>query len=395
MNNLLFSLASRSLWLIVIRLSLPYPVQAQITGSGDNDEKPVHVLESPAQYTGPSDSPIDLDHIDTVKIGLFLAQRNNSHLIKAAEMAASEYNDMGGFHGKKFRIVQRWAENPWAAGSKEMIKLIYEDSVWAIIGSHDGNTTHIAEQVVTKARITLISPISADPTLNYVNIPWMFRLPPDYRLQAIHLLEKGIKIHSGSRVGLISTDNHDGRIFSQNMNKALSMNGTPAIFHFEITKVADLTNIMNRSISFNPDGLVLQLSPESLTSLLKDLEKINFSGAVFIPWIPGMPAFELNAYQNLQIYQVQPFSVQDNAMYISFEKRFNDLYGILPMAEDAYMYDAMSMVMNAIKISGLSRAKIRSTIAELTAVKGVTGIIDWDNGGGNTAKPVLHIVNLH
>jgi len=393
MNSLLFSLASRSLLLIIIRLTLPDPVQAQITGSGDNDEKPVYVLETPAQYTGPSNSSIDLDHIDAVKIGLFLSERNNSHLIKAAEMALSDYNNLGGFQGKKFRIVQRWAENPWAAGSKEMIKLIYEDSVWAIIGSHDGNTTHIAEQVVTKARITLISPISADPTLNYVNIPWMFRLPPDYRIQAIHLLEKGIKIHTGSRIGIISTENHDGRIFSHEMKKALTVNGTPAIFHFESTEVVDITKIVNRSISFNPDGLVIQLSPESLTSLLKDLEKINFSGAVFIPWIPGISAFELNAYQNFQIYQVMPFSIRDNFMFKSFEKRFNNLYGIAPVAEDAYMYDAMSLVMSAIKISGLNRAKIRSKIAELTAVKGVTGIIDWDNGGGNTAKPVLNIVN--
>jgi branched-chain amino acid transport system substrate-binding protein len=367
---------------------------AQTTVQPAIAEKPVYMLDTPAEFTGTSRNFADISGLHAVNIGMFLPSQENPQIVRAAEMAIREYNERGGYRGKKFRLVQRWAENPWMAGSKEMIKLIYEDSVWAIIGSHNGNTTHIAEQVVTKAGISLIAPISSDPTLNYVNIPWMFRLPPDYRIQAKHLYSDGIMRYSGRKIGIISISNHDGRIFSHEMKKVLEDNGAAAIFHFEIPEQSEFKDIVYRIKAFYPDGIVLYLSPDDLKTLIAELNRVNDPLTLYIPWIPGIISNSLKSTNNISIYQLIPFSVSNNAKYASFKNRFFDAYGVIPNARSAYTYDALCLVMNAIKESGLNRMKIRSAIAAGPQASGVTGEISWDNGGGNKTQPVLNFVEI-
>jgi branched-chain amino acid transport system substrate-binding protein len=373
---------------------LPDISHAQNANQSVIAEKPVHVLDTPAEFTGTSGDFSTASDLDAINIGLFLPIQENPQIVQAAELAISEYNDQGGYKGKNFRLIQRWAENPWLAGSKEMIKLIYEDSVWAIIGSHNGSATHIAEQVVTKARVSLIAPISSDPTLNYVNIPWMFRMPPDFRVQAGHLFSEGIMKHSGRRIGIITASSHDGRIFSHEMKKVLEDNATAAIFHLNIPEQFEIKDIISRIKTFNPDGIVLYLSPDNLTTIIAKLDRMNDHLTIYIPWIPGINSISLESTNNITIYQLMPFSVMNNKKYASFKDRFSDEYGTVPNAGSAYTYDALCLVMNAIKKSGLNRMEIRSAIATNSPAAGVTGNISWDNGGGNKTQPVLKVAEI-
>ena len=70
----------------------------------------------------------------------------------------------------------------------------YRSNVFAIpvIGGPDGETTHVAQQVATKAHLPLISPVSSDPSLTHTRVPWIFRLPPDDSVQAEELMAKGL-----------------------------------------------------------------------------------------------------------------------------------------------------------------------------------------------------------
>jgi ABC-type branched-subunit amino acid transport system substrate-binding protein len=143
---------------------------------------PVSILDKKSDYHGPErEEPEPV--VEEVRIGFFAPHEAGNlpgqSLWRGAMAAIEEANANEGYHGKPFRLVCRWADNPWGAGSREMTRLVYEDKVWAVIGSIDGAGTHIAEQVATKARITLVSPLSGDPSLTHTAVPWMFRLPPD------------------------------------------------------------------------------------------------------------------------------------------------------------------------------------------------------------------------
>ncbi len=96
----------------------------------------------------------------------------------AACLAVEQANRAGGYNGLPFRLVAGWSDNPWGSGVTEVARMAYVHKVWAIIGGIDGPSTHLAEQVVAKARLTLLSSASTDKTVNLANVPWMFSCLP-------------------------------------------------------------------------------------------------------------------------------------------------------------------------------------------------------------------------
>ncbi len=65
-------------------------------------------------------------------------------------------------------------EGPWGTGSKQAVELIFDEEVWAILGSHDGRNAHLVEQVSAKSRVVFMSAWSGDPTLSQAFVPWFF-----------------------------------------------------------------------------------------------------------------------------------------------------------------------------------------------------------------------------
>lgn len=318
-------------------------------------------------------------------------------VINAANLAISEINKSGGYHGKQIKLVQRWASDPWGAGSKEMIKLIYQDSVLAVIGSFDGETTHIAEQIVTKAWTPLVSPLSGDPTLNYINIPWMFRLPPDFKTQSEIIVKQGIINHGMQKIGLVTSNDHDGHIFSDNMLDVLKKESYTPLFHFEVpAQKFRIEETLAKVHDFEAQTLVLYLPPDIIMKVLSEIEKSNIHLSVCIPWIPGFEIEKVEKLDLKNVFYVAPFDTLENGKYRLFALRYAREFGYGPTARAAYTYDAVYVLAIALNSGGLNKVDLRDAIAHGAVWEGVTGKIIWDNGGGNQGKPVLrHIQNSY
>lgn len=357
------------------------------------DREPVPtVLDTPVDFSGSRGATTDPAQLDEIRIGLF-APTENDHpvgapMYRAAQLAIEQINANGGFRGVPLRIMARWDNDPWRGGSKQMIKLVYEDSVWAVIGSVDGTTTHIAEQVITKAWVPLLSPVSADPTLTYIRIPWMFRLPPDDHAQAETIVSDGLQVMSLNKVGLITSTDHDGRVFAEEMLDQMQAGRVPPVFHFEVSLASnDIDEIARRALSFSPEGIVLRL-PSPMTLALLDRLRRDVSLSVFLPWIPGLRQQDLKGSYNGRILCVQPFSPSDPG-HSRFAAEYRNRYGVNATPGAAYTYDAVRLIAQSLGESGLNRAKLRDAIAATAGYTGVTGAVRWDNAGGNEVQPVL------
>lgn len=363
----------------------------------DPDHAPIHVLDTPADFSGWVGPDIDPSGVDTVKIGFFMPDGIDDPVINAANLAISEINKSGGYHGKQIKLVQRWASDPWGAGSKEMIKLIYQDSVLAVIGSFDGETTHIAEQIVTKAWTPLVSPLSGDPTLNYINIPWMFRLPPDFKTQSEIIVKQGIINHGMQKIGLVTSNDHDGHIFSDNMLDVLKKESYTPLFHFEVpAQKFRIEETLAKVHDFEAQTLVLYLPPDIIMKVLSEIEKSNIHLSVCIPWIPGFEIEKVEKLDLKNVFYVAPFDTLENGKYRLFALRYAREFGYGPTARAAYTYDAVYVLAIALNSGGLNKVDLRDAIAHGAVWEGVTGKIIWDNGGGNQGKPVLrHIQNSY
>ena len=371
--------------------------EGQTTAQKDSLQNPKSVLDSPVEFSGWKGNSQTAKMINEFRIGFFLPSdklnRSGQSLLNAANMAIDEINSSKEYTAVPYKLINRWSSDPWGAGSKEMIKLVYVDSVLAVVGSIDGDATHIAEQITTKARLPLLSPISADPTLTYIRIPWIFRLPPDYRAQAEVIVNDGLKSEKIKKIGLITENTHDGRIFAEDLNDVLDDNQISPLFHFEVSKSdLDFYSIVQRIMSFNPHSIIICLSKDNIIKLLSELVKKSKNIDVWMPWIPGFDYDILDRYDYGNIFYIEPFIRSSNPLYEEFAGNYRRSYESNPTFGAAYTYDALQILFHALQKSGANRAKLRDAIAGIKEFEGVTGKITWDNGGGNTAKPVLRIL---
>ena len=387
---------SRLLWVLLFVLFYSGPVQSQTNPSNQTGQsvEPASVLKTPVDFTGWKGPTLPPNQFNEIRIGFFAPDKAGDPvgkaMLNAAALAIEEANTAGGFRGIPFRLVNRWAYDPWGAGSKEMIRLIYQDSVWAVIGSINGAATHVAEQIVTKARVPLLSPVSADPTLTYIRIPWMFRLPPDEQRQAEVIIHKGIQTLSPCKVGLITSTDHDGRTFAAQMLAKMEAAQISPVFHFQISLANnDLENIIRRATSFSPNGVIVRLPVTETLNLLDHFQRYEIHIPIFIPWIPGLREEDLALHYDGDILYVRPFSVTANPAYAAFVRTYKEHYQVNPAPCAAYTYDGVNILVQSLKESGLNRAELRKAIARIGDFQGVTGKISWDNGGGNQAEPVI------
>ncbi len=362
-----------------------------------NAQEPYRMLDAPQPFSGPETQTADVEKLKSIKIGLFSPYQQDGGvaraIIQGVSLAIEQANAEGGYQSVPFSVVQRWADDPWGAGSKEMIKLVYQDRVWAVIGSINGDATHIAQQVVTKAWVPLVSPIASDPSLTHINLPWIFRLPPDDRVQADLLISQIAQLKTLQRIGLISSTEHDGRYSSDELQEALHKKHIPPVFHFTID--ADLQSfdeIIERINSFKPDALVIRLQANQLAGLIDSLVKRKVHCPLFIPWIPGFKAEVISSQYSGTLYVVEPFEHASKCSpYLRFEHSYSRRFAERPTFSATYANDAAQLIIKSIRSSGLKRTSLAKSLTQLSGYKAASGLIKWDNGGGNLTQPVIKI----
>ena len=57
-----------------------------------------------------------------------------------------------------------------------------------------------------------------------------------------------------------------------------------------------------------------------------------------------------------------------------------------------YGFDAANLVIESLRAGADGRAELQKRIAGLSGFEGASGTIIWDNGGGNTAQPVVQVL---
>ncbi len=360
------------------------------------DEPYKRMLDDPLEFTGSETLPGSGVSNGEIVIGIF-APDDDDHpvgraMVRGAALAVDQANAAGGIGGRPIRLVRRWADDPWGAGANEVIKLVFEDQAWAMIGGPDGASTHIAQQVATKAHIPLIAPVSSDPTLTRTRVPWIFRLPPDDGAQATLLVSEGIRPRGLERIGLLTSTDHDGRTVAAEVTAALERAGVPPAFHLELApNAADLADLASRAAGFKPDGLVIRVPRTDLRRLTDTLGTAGLKIPLFLPWIPGLDLRQFPLAYSGSVISVVPFETAHACgPTLKLVRAFIERHGEAPTQEAVYGYDAARILIDAIRSGASGRVELVDRIAKTAPFTGTSGTIAWDTGGGNTAaRPVL------
>jgi ABC-type branched-subunit amino acid transport system substrate-binding protein len=345
-------------------------------GSGRELEPPADLKEVRLGYFGPHD-PKDAE---------------GGEAWQAAQLAIAEANAAGGYQGKPFRLVPALSADPWKAGVTQLARAVYQDKVWAIIGGIDGPSTHLAEQVAVKARLPLISPSSTDKTVNRASVPWMFSCAASDD-QQVPILAEDMAARIGDKpFVLVSTTQHDPRLFTVELKKALDQLRLQPRLAIECQGGArESSGIARRVMAANPAAVVVAADAHDGASLVKSLRQAGFQGLIYGSSSMGRQRFVREAGAAAEGVRF-PLLYVPTREATAFTRAFRNRQNTSPDYAAAQTYDAVRLVLAAIRKGGLNRARIQDSLRGLSPWQGIAGTVAWDNLGGNIRTVPLGII---
>jgi branched-chain amino acid transport system substrate-binding protein len=333
----------------------------------------------------------DCSKEDPIKIGFLVADSGalGREAIHAAQLAISQANEEGGFHGRDFKLVIKSCAGPWGIGSKASVSLVYDDEVWVIVGSVDGRNAHLAEQVAAKSQIVFISTRASDPTLSRAFVPWYFRCVPDDVQQAAVLLSEIKRARHDIHIIALAEDNYDARTAAQSFEKTLIKEGygNLKVYYpssFEALLAHPGTEAFNTVVLFGK-GSVFSPVLQALRSKNPGLEVYGALSVLFDD-TAGSSSGKFRDH----IQTITPRYSDERAGH-SFSDLFNERYHYRPGVAGAYALDGTNLVIAAIRKAGLDKKKIRDALKESRFEKMVTGPGRF-NEYGNRVEPVEYII---
>jgi branched-chain amino acid transport system substrate-binding protein len=341
--------------------------RVEYAGPGREDLPPADVREILLGYFGPSDP----------------THPEGGDLWLASGLAVAEANDAGGYRGLPFRLVPAWSENPWGTGVAQVARLAYVDRVWAVIGSIDGTSTHLAEQVAAKVRLTLVSPAATDKTVNFANVAWMFSCLPSDDAHA-QVLSQVVADRIGSRpFTLISATDHDSHAATVELTRFLERRSMTLLRHLEFEPGSpDLSGLIDRVVASDAEAVVILAGPVESARLVVALRDRSEDLPVF-----GGPSIGRTAFRERAGSAGEGISFPSPCAPVVSSEHFGGLFlsrfGRLPDCTAAQAYDATRLVIEAIRKAGLNRARIRDSVEALAPWDGSAGTIDWSPLGRN------------
>jgi branched-chain amino acid transport system substrate-binding protein len=360
-------------------------------------------------FPGPGHERPEPDDVTEVKIGYF-GPSDADHplagdLWLAAQLAVAQANSAGGYSGIPFRLLPAWSDNPWEAGIAQVIRLIYNDQVWALIGGIDGPSTHLVEQVTAKARLALVSGATTDKSVNFAYVPWMFSLLPSDSMQAPILAEairaavrpekNGGVDHQGAaeednqvtRLSVISTTDHDPQLAVVEFKRSLAQRRVVISSHVQIPGGAARIAESVGQVTKAKTGVVLVVADAADSGrIVQRLREEGCEARIFGSATMGRRAF-LETAGLASEGVVFPLLVESSDP--AFTALFASQFGRLPDYAAIQTYDATKLLIRAIQAGGLNRAKIRDAIRGLSPWQGSAGEVKWDAVGQNSRTPGL------
>lgn len=319
-----------------------------------------------------------------VKIGLLITDSSSMAAVNGASVAIQRANEQGGINGRPLQLVVRSMEGPWGTGSKQAVSLIFEEKVWALLGSHDGRNAHLVEQAATKSIVPMVSAWSADPTLTQAFVPWFFNCIPTDKQQAESLSEEIYFKRKLNRVAVVTDNsNYDSEMASDFFLKQVVLGKHPDPEVFDAsgtgTKYEALTEKILRS---NPGCLVLFCSPVTSAGIIKLLKQKRIS----IPVYGSLLILDENLLSSDEMEHINdvlkvPAGQWQNEEWKSFRNEYGEKFGKRPGMTAVYSYDAANILISALRKARSGNREIIQKKLEETSWKGITGTISFDEHG--------------
>jgi ABC-type branched-subunit amino acid transport system substrate-binding protein len=347
-------------------------------------------------YWGAGRAKPEPEDLKSVKVGFIgpilptvsIATGGKSHeealgipMLNGSKLAIEEWNARGGYLKRKipFELVVSNDNGLWGSSGNEIIKQAYRDEVWGMLGTIDGANSHIAIRVALKAEVVMINSGDTDPTFIETNIPWVVRVIGDDRQQAYLLTDYWYRKLGLKRVAIVRASNRYGRFGVREVRDSARRMGRPVPIEMAY-KVGqkDFRLEVERVRNSKPDAVVHWGDAAEGASILNTMREMGMTQPFFGCDRTVSDEFVKIAGKNAEgVVAAFPWDpARKSARLERFRKAYRERFGVEAETYAAHAYDGMNLMLWAIQVAGLNRAKVRDVIAHLPhAWPGVTGDI--------------------
>ena len=340
-------------------------------------------------FAGPGRDAPAPEGLTCVRLGVIGPGRRpaGGRLWAGVALAVAEANARGGYGGLPYEAVFRPDDGPWGMGAKQVTALVCEDSVWAILGGLEGGDAHLAELVAAKLWAPVVTPTASDLTIDYANVPWMFRCFPSDARQARALIGYA-QARGYRRLAVFAEGDREGRTGLARVQAAARRARFPLAICRDYAPHTPEMAVTAGDLRAADAVLIWGRSGSGLTLLLA-MRQAGFDGPVLGP--ARLASSEWLGVSGDVVVAAPCDLSADDVRTRAFQVRYREATGEDPDPVALFAYDAACLVIAAVERAGLNRARIRDALAE-TDFEGVAGRYRFNGLGGAPLEPVLMTV---
>ncbi len=328
---------------------------------------------------------------EPLKIGALLSVTGPAAFLGAPEartleMLVEELNAKGGVDGRKIELVLKdTGGNPEKAISFAK-QLVDEDGVFAIIGPATSGETLAVKQIANDAKTILLSCAAAEVIVNPV-LPWVFKVAPkdSYAAEMIfrQMNKMGVK-----RIGVLSSNTGFGKAGKEQVEKLAPAHGIEIAASEVYDKAAtDLTAEVTKLKAANVQAILNWSIEPAQAIVIKNARQIGMT----------VPIFQSHGFANVQyakaagaaaegvmfpasrIVVAESLAASDRQQPVvaSYKQGYESRYKEDVSTFGGHAYDALGILVRAVKEAGNDREKVRRAIEGMKGFVGTAGVFNF------------------
>ncbi len=300
------------------------------------------------------------------------------------ELAKDKINSMGGVLGRKIKIMYEDSKAEPKLGVAAINKLIKINKVSVIIGAVASSVTLAIAPIAESNSTVLLSPASSSPKITQAG-DFIFRNYPSDILEGKLVADFALK--NGYKIASILTINNEyglglNKVFEENYKK----NGGKILSNDLYSEgETNFRTILSKIKKFNPQLIFIVGYGREMGTCIKQARELGIKSQ-FVSTVNFYDKESLvtgGDAVNGVIFSSPVFDPNSSEKNIKlFVKEFKNKFGVQPDVWSAHGYDALLLVLQAIKDShSINSIKIKDSLYKIKNFPGVSGKTTFDKNG--------------
>lgn len=336
-----------------------------------------------------------------IKIGIYASLTGSASMLgqmgqQGCRLAVDQINSSGGINGKEIRLIEYDDQTDPYVATALVNKMIYEDGVAAIIGSHTSGNIIQTVPVTEKAHVLQVG-LGTSYLWTNQGYQYLFRSTGNSQVYDDALFA-AIKEAGYKRIALYYCSTEYAQAGAKALRSRIQEDGSMKVvwYHSNDIDQTDFLDDFRSMLNSNPDAVILYASSENAgIQLLQLREDAKYYGLVYGP----------EAYSNITARQEAgdavsglvyactnsiPDSPADasSEMERAFLEQHIRMYGTMPTSQTAYRgYDAIMILAEVFRTAkSMDREDLREAMLHIKDFQGICGTYDFSDGSGDGLK---------